>query len=99
MASRARRAAEPALGAFARFASPDVRRFVDRSRRHPRQSYLGSPARRARLVEYGVERLSSLARERGAALAVLPGEDRDDPRLDAASSLPPDELQALLRYF
>jgi cobaltochelatase CobN len=49
--------------------------------------------------KYGVERLSSLARERGAALAVLPGEDRDDPRLDAASSLTPDELHALLRYF
>src|SRR6202051_67593 len=44
--------------------------------------------------KYGVERLSSLARERGAALAVLPGEDRDDPRLDAASSLTPDELHA-----
>jgi cobaltochelatase CobN len=49
--------------------------------------------------KYGVERLSSLARERGVALAVLPGEDRDDPRLDAASSLTPDELHALLRYF
>jgi cobaltochelatase CobN len=49
--------------------------------------------------KYGVERLSSLARERDAALAVLPGEDRDDPRLDAASSLTPDELHALLRYF
>src|ERR1700716_3705151 len=30
---------------------------------------------------YGVERLSSLARERSIALAFLPGEDRDDPRL------------------
>ena len=30
---------------------------------------------------YGVDRLSALARERGIALAVLPGEDRDDPRL------------------
>jgi cobaltochelatase CobN len=49
--------------------------------------------------KYGVERLSSLARERGVALAVLPGEDRDDPRLDAASSLTPNELHALLRYF
>src|SRR5260370_33623525 len=49
--------------------------------------------------KYGVERLSALAGERGAALAVLPGEDRDDPRLDAASSLTPDELHALLRYF
>jgi cobaltochelatase CobN len=49
--------------------------------------------------KYGIERLSVLARERGVAFAVLPGEDRDDPRLDAASSLPPDELHALLRYF
>jgi cobaltochelatase CobN len=49
--------------------------------------------------KYGIERLSVLAHERGAALAVLPGEDRDDPRLDAASSLPPDELHALLLYF
>ena len=32
---------------------------------------------------YGVERLSALARERGIALALLPGEDRDDPRLAA----------------
>jgi cobaltochelatase CobN len=48
---------------------------------------------------YGVDRLATLARERGSALAVLPGEDRDDPRLDAASTLPQDELRALLQYF
>jgi cobaltochelatase CobN len=48
---------------------------------------------------YGVDRLAALARERGSALAVLPGEDRDDPRLDAASTLPPDELRRLLQYF
>src|SRR6267142_1552000 len=30
---------------------------------------------------YGGERLSVLARECGIALALLPGEDRDDPRL------------------
>src|SRR5258708_18108854 len=48
---------------------------------------------------YGVDRLSALARERGIALAVLPGEDRDDPRLADVSTLPPDELAALLRYF
>src|SRR6516165_2421498 len=46
---------------------------------------------------YGVDRLSALARQRGSALAVLPGEDRDDPRLDAASTLPQVELRALLR--
>src|SRR5215831_11927568 len=44
---------------------------------------------------YGVDRLAALARERGGALAVLPGEDRDDPRLDAASTLAPDELRQL----
>ncbi|MEA2983319.1 MAG: cobaltochelatase CobN, partial [Alphaproteobacteria bacterium] len=48
---------------------------------------------------YGVDRLSALARERGIALAVLPGEDRDDPRLADISTLPPDELAALLGYF
>src|SRR5579885_273043 len=36
---------------------------------------------------YGVEQLSALAREKVIALAVLPGEDRDDPRLAAASTL------------
>src|SRR5579872_4733488 len=49
--------------------------------------------------KYGIERLSALARERGIALALLPGEDRDDQRLAAASTLPPAELAALLQYF
>jgi len=49
--------------------------------------------------KYGIDRLSVLARERGIALAVLPGEDRDDVRLAAASTLPPQELDALLRFF
>src|SRR6202167_6731987 len=48
---------------------------------------------------YGIERLSALARERDIALAVLPGEDRDDSRLAAASTLPPHELDTLLRFF
>jgi cobaltochelatase CobN len=48
---------------------------------------------------YGIERLSALARERGIALAVLPGEDRDDSRLAAASTLPRQELDTLLRFF
>src|SRR5215510_14352185 len=48
---------------------------------------------------YGVERLAALARERGIALAVLPGEDRDDPRLAEASTLRADELATLLRFF
>jgi cobaltochelatase CobN len=49
--------------------------------------------------KYGIERLSGVARQRSIALAVLPGEDRDDPRLAEASTLPVDELHALLRYF
>ncbi len=48
---------------------------------------------------YGIERLSVLARERGIVLAVLPGEDRDDPRLAAASTLSPGELDILLAFF
>ena len=48
---------------------------------------------------YGIERLSTLARERGIALAVLPGEDRDDARLAAASTLPAQELDVLLDHF
>src|SRR6202041_419610 len=49
--------------------------------------------------KYGIERLSALARERGIALAVLPGEDRDDARLAAASTLPQQELDTLLQFF
>ncbi len=49
--------------------------------------------------KYGIERLSALARERGIALAVLPGEDRDDTRLQAASTLPAQELATLLGFF
>jgi cobaltochelatase CobN len=48
---------------------------------------------------YGIDRLSALARERGIILAALPGEDRDDPRLAAASTLPQAELEALLGFF
>src|SRR5271156_1103086 len=49
--------------------------------------------------KYGNERLSALARDRGLLIAALPGEDRDDARLAAASTLPPAELDRLLRYF
>jgi cobaltochelatase CobN len=48
---------------------------------------------------YGIDRLSALARERGIVLAILPGEDRDDPRLSEASTLPQHELDMLLRFF
>jgi cobaltochelatase CobN len=48
---------------------------------------------------YGVERVAAVARERGIALAILPGEDRDDPRLADASTLPRPELDTLLGFF
>ena len=49
---------------------------------------------------YGVDRLAAAARERGIALALLPGECRDvDERLIEASTLPRAELDALLGYF
>ena len=48
---------------------------------------------------YGVEQLQALARARGIALALLPGEDRDDPRLAEASTLPAAEIATLLAYF
>src|ERR1700724_3058119 len=49
--------------------------------------------------KYGIERLSALARERDIVLALLPGEDRDDPRLADASTVAQSELDALLRFF
>jgi cobaltochelatase CobN len=48
---------------------------------------------------YGVERLSAIAREHRIALALLPGEDRDDPRLADLSTVPPAELDCLLGFF
>ena len=49
---------------------------------------------------YGCDRLSAVCRERGIKLALLPGECREeDLRLDEASTLPRDELRALLDFF
>ena len=91
---------------------PTVRLANLRDLRHPLSVdlWLESVGQHAKVVvvrllggldwwRYGVERLSSLARERAIALALLPGEDRDDPRLAEASTLPDHELDALLRFF
>src|SRR5262249_59445383 len=48
---------------------------------------------------YGVERLSSVARESAIPLALLPGEDLDDLRLAEASNLTLNELDTLLPFF
>src|SRR5690242_6597727 len=44
---------------------------------------------------YGLAGLHALARARGIALAVLPADGRDDPRLDARSTLPISTLRRL----
>lgn len=44
---------------------------------------------------YGVEQIARLARDKGIALAVLPGDGRADEALDRASTLSPDVLRRL----
>jgi cobaltochelatase CobN len=91
---------------------PTVRLANLRDLRHPLSVdlWLDAVGRHAKVVvvrllggldwwRYGVERLSSLARASSIALAVLPGEDRDDPRLAEASTVPAHELNTLLRFF
>ncbi len=93
-------------------ALPSLRLAHLRDLRHPMSVdlWIERCARHAKVVvvrllggldwwRYGVEALGAVARARGIALAVLPGEDRDDARLAEASTLPPEELAALLAYF
>jgi cobaltochelatase CobN len=47
---------------------------------------------------YGLSALHKLARDRNIALAVLPGDSRDDPRLDALSTLPISTLRRLKAF-
>ena len=44
---------------------------------------------------YGVEQVVALAAAKGIALAIIPGDGRPDPRLDATSNLPPSTLRRL----
>src|SRR5436305_1457155 len=98
--------------ALERDALPSVRLAHLRDLRHPMSVdlWLERVAAHAKVIvvrllggldwwRYGIERLSALAHDRGIALAVLPGEDRDDARLAAASTLPATELETLLQYF
>lgn len=48
---------------------------------------------------YGVEEVARVARSNGFALAIVPGDHREDPRLDAASTLPKDELRRIWAFF
>ncbi len=93
-------------------AAPSLRLANLASLRHPYSVdlYLERVARHARFVlvrclggmdywRYGIEQLSIAARSRGFLLAVLPGDDRDDPRLAAASTADPDDLARLGGWF
>jgi cobaltochelatase CobN len=101
-----------AAWAMERDALPSVRLAHLRDLRHPMSVdlWIDGVASHAKVIvvrllggldwwRYGVERLAALARERAIALALLPGEDRDDPRLSEASTVPQHELDALLHYF
>jgi cobaltochelatase CobN len=101
-----------AAWALERQALPSVRLVHLGDLRHPMSVdlWIDQVAIRAKVIlvrliggvdwwRYGVERLSALARTHGIALALLPGEDRDDARLAEASTLPPGELDALLLFF
>jgi len=91
---------------------PSVRLAHLRDLRHPMSIdlWIDTVARHAKVIvvrllggldwwRYGVEALGTAARETNIALAVLPGEDRDDARLFEASTLAPDELKTLLAFF
>jgi cobaltochelatase CobN len=91
---------------------PSVRLAHLRDLRHPMSIdlWIDTVARHAKVIvvrllggldwwRYGADALSTLARERNIALAFLPGEDRDDRRLAASSTLPEGELAALLQFF
>src|SRR3954462_13828986 len=91
---------------------PSVRLVQLRDLKHPMSVdlWIDSVATHAKVIvvrllggldwwRYGIERLSVVARERGIKLAVLPGEDRDDARLAAASTLPSADLEVLLGFF
>src|SRR6266446_6081783 len=98
--------------ALEQHALPSVRLAHLRDLRHPMSVdlWIERVATRAKVIlvrliggldwwRYGVEQLSAVARSHGIKLALLPGEDRDDPRLAEASTLPPAELDTLLRFF
>jgi cobaltochelatase CobN len=48
---------------------------------------------------YGVDELARVARANGIALALLPGDHREDARLDEASTLPVADLRRLWQFF
>ena len=101
-----------AAWAAERDALPSVRLAQLRDLRHPMSVdlWIDGVARHAKVIlvrllggldwwRYGVDQLAATARAHNIELALLPGEDSDDPRLAQASTLPAEELAELLRYF
>ncbi|WP_406856434.1 cobaltochelatase subunit CobN [Alsobacter sp. KACC 23698] len=91
---------------------PDLRVAGLAQLKHPYSVdlYVANVACRARLVlvrllggldywRYGVEELAAAARRDGFHLAVVPGDYRQDERLDAASTLPAEDLRRLWGWF
>src|SRR5215218_2569188 len=91
---------------------PSLRLASLRGLRHPLSVdlYIDKTAAKARFVlvrclggldywRYGLERLSHTCRSQGVKLAVLPGDDRPDPRLSAYSSVPQALCDQLEAYF
>ncbi|GAA2816716.1 cobaltochelatase CobN subunit [Aminobacter aminovorans] len=92
---------------------PSMRLASLRDLRHPMSVdlWIDSVASHAKVIlvrilgghdwwRYGCDQLAAMARAKGIALALLPGESHDeDLRLIEASTLPRTELDALLGYF
>lgn len=92
--------------------APSLRLASLAALRHPYSVdlYLEKVAAKARFVlvrllggadywRYGVDELAMLARSKGIHLAMIPGDDRPDPRLAEASTLPAEDLGRLERWF
>ena len=101
-----------AAGAEAEPVGPSLRLASLAQLRHPYSVdlYVDATASRARFVlvrllggldywRYGVDELARAARSRGFDLAILPGDHREDPRLDEASTLAIADLRRLWRFF
>ncbi|WP_407049376.1 cobaltochelatase subunit CobN [Methyloraptor flagellatus] len=93
-------------------AAPSLRLASLADLRHPFSvdTHVDMVARHAKLVvvrllggldywRYGVEELAASARRHGFALAVVPGDYREDPRLDAASTVPIADLRRIWGWF
>src|SRR5690349_5450273 len=94
-------------------AFPSMRLAALRDLRHPMSVdlWVDSVGSKAKVIlvrilggydwwRYGCDQLAAMARARGVKLALLPGESHDeDLRLIECSTLPRDELDALLGYF